>query len=53
MRGGPGRRCRSRGLAVLPAEEVPEPKAQTIQRDLHKAQCACGKIHVAPRRRRP
>ena len=30
-------------------KEVPEPKAQTIQHDLHEAQCACGKIHVAPR----
>ena len=30
-------------------KEVPEPKAQTIQHDLHEARCACGKTHVAPR----
>ncbi|MGD0066073.1 MAG: IS66 family transposase [Streptosporangiaceae bacterium] len=30
-------------------KEVPEPKAQTIQHDLHETRCACGKIHVAPR----
>ena len=36
----------SRGPA---SRRGPEPKAQTIQHDLHEAQCACGKIHVAPR----
>jgi len=30
-------------------KEVPEPKAVTIQHDLHETQCACGKTHVAPR----
>ena len=30
-------------------KEVPEPKAQTIQHDLHEARCACGKTHMAPR----
>ena len=30
-------------------KEVPEPKAQTIQHDLHQARCACGKTHTAPR----
>jgi transposase len=30
-------------------KEVPEPKAQTIQHDLHETRCACGKTHVAPR----
>ena len=30
-------------------KEVPEPKAQTIQHDLHETQCQCGKTHVAPR----
>jgi hypothetical protein len=30
-------------------KEVPEPKAVTIQHDLHETRCACGKTHVAPR----
>ena len=30
-------------------KEVPEPKAVTVQHDLHEALCACGKTHVAPR----
>jgi transposase len=30
-------------------KEVPEPKAVTIQHDLHETQCQCGKTHVAPR----
>ena len=29
--------------------EVPEPKAQTVQHDLHETRCACGKTHIAPR----
>jgi hypothetical protein len=30
-------------------KEVPEPRAQTVQHDLHETRCACGKTHVAPR----
>ena len=30
-------------------KEVPEPRAVTIQHDLHETRCACGKTHVAPR----
>jgi transposase len=31
-------------------EDVPEPRpAVRYQHDLHKARCACGKVHVAPR----
>ncbi len=30
-------------------KEVPEPKAQTVQHDLHETRCACGKTHIAPR----
>ena len=30
-------------------KEVPEPKPQTVQHDLHEARCPCGKAHVAPR----
>ncbi len=29
--------------------EVPEPSAQRIQHDLHRARCGCGREHVAPR----
>ena len=49
MRGGPGRRCHLGVARSCQQKEVPKPKAQTIQDDLHEAQCACGKIHVAPR----
>jgi hypothetical protein len=31
-------------------EDVPEPRpSRRYQHDLHKARCACGKVHVAPR----
>ena len=30
-------------------KEVPEPKAVTVQHDLHETRCQCGKTHVAPR----
>jgi hypothetical protein len=30
-------------------KEVPEPKAQTIQHDLHETLCPCGKTHTAAR----
>jgi len=30
-------------------KEVPEPKAQTVQHDLHETRCGCGKTHMAPR----
>ena len=30
-------------------KEVPEPKAVTVQHDLHETRCPCGKTHVAAR----
>ena len=30
-------------------EEVPVAAAERVQHDLHRARCACGKPHVAPR----
>ena len=30
-------------------KEVPEPKAVTVQHDLHETRCQCGKTHVAAR----
>ncbi len=29
--------------------DVPEPRAERIQHDMHAARCACGREHVAPR----
>ena len=30
-------------------EEIPAAPAERVQHDLHKAECACGRVHVAPR----
>ena len=30
-------------------EEIPAAPAERVQHDLHKAKCACGRVHVAPR----
>jgi transposase len=30
-------------------EEVPAVPAERVQHDLHKAECGCGRVHVAPR----
>ena len=30
-------------------EEVPAVPAERVQHDLHEAECACGRVHVAPR----
>jgi transposase len=30
-------------------EEVPAAPAERVQHDVHKAECACGRVHVAPR----
>jgi hypothetical protein len=42
--------------AVLPCvtrsfqqEEIPAAPAERVQHDLHMAECACGRVHVAPR----